>query len=50
VTNPDEWHEVMLLDRHAGAVNSATFSPDGKWIVTSGSDHTARVWDAATDK
>jgi WD40 repeat protein len=48
--NPTEWRQVLLLDRHAGPVNSATFSPDGKWIVTSGSDHTARVWDAATGK
>ena len=26
----------------------AHFSPDGLWIVTASSDHTARVWDAQT--
>jgi WD40 repeat protein len=26
-------------------VNSASFSPDGKRVVTASSDHTARVWD-----
>ena len=33
---------------HAGAVWSASFSPDGKWVVTASIDHTARLWDAAT--
>jgi WD40 repeat protein len=27
-------------------VNSAAFSPDGRWIVTASKDSTARVWDA----
>jgi WD40 repeat protein len=40
----------MLLDRHAGPVNRATYSPDGKRIVTSGSDHVARVWNASSGK
>ena len=29
-------------------VNSAAFSPDGQWAVTSGNDRTARVWDVKT--
>ena len=29
-------------------VNSAQFSPDGKYIVTASDDNTARVWDAKT--
>jgi len=36
--------------RHEGAVNSAAFSPDGKWVVTASADHSARVWEAATGK
>ena len=35
---------------HSEGVSSATFSPDGKRIVTASSDRTARVWDAATGK
>ena len=31
---------------HGGTVNSASFSPDGKRVVTSSYDKTARVWDA----
>jgi WD40 repeat protein len=31
-------------------VNRATFSPDGKWVVTASDDNTAQVWDAATGK
>ena len=39
---------VVLLLGHSGTVQSATFSPDGRRIVTASSDHTARVWDAQT--
>jgi eukaryotic-like serine/threonine-protein kinase len=31
---------------HTDHVNSAQFSPDGKWIVTASMDTTARLWDA----
>ena len=36
--------------KHDGNINSAVFSPDGKYIVTASLDNTARVWDAATGK
>ena len=26
------------------------FSPDGEWVATASSDHTAKVWDASTGK
>jgi roadblock/LC7 domain-containing protein len=41
---------VGELLRHDGVVNSAMFSPDGKWVATASADHSARVWEAATGK
>ncbi|MFZ4765553.1 MAG: toll/interleukin-1 receptor domain-containing protein [Roseimicrobium sp.] len=35
---------------HDSGVNCASFSADGKRIVTGSYDHTARIWDAATGK
>ena len=35
---------------HAGAVNSASFSPDGNMIVTASWDDTAKLWDVRTGK
>jgi len=39
--------ELMSFSPH-GAVASAEYSPDGKYVVTGSWDNTARVWDAAT--
>jgi WD40 repeat protein len=39
-----------LLKGHQGDVTSAAFSPDSKWVVTTSTDGTARVWDAATGR
>jgi hypothetical protein len=33
------------VNAHANSVLSASFSPDGRWIVTGSSDNTVRVWD-----
>jgi WD40 repeat protein/predicted Ser/Thr protein kinase len=33
---------------HDDDVNDVAFSPDGRWVLTASSDHTARVWDAAS--
>jgi WD40 repeat protein len=38
---------VRVLRGHAGAVYTAEFSPDGNFVLTSGADGTARLWDAA---
>jgi len=35
---------------HSGLVVSAAFSPDGKQVLTSSYDKTARLWDATTGK
>jgi hypothetical protein len=39
-----------ILQGHTDIVNSAVFSPDGQRIVTASDDHTARVWNAASDQ
>jgi WD40 repeat protein len=36
------------LEGHLGAVNSATFSPDGKTVATSSLDDTIRLWEVTT--
>jgi DNA repair exonuclease SbcCD nuclease subunit len=41
---------LFLLNGHSGPINSALFSPDGKYIITTGSDHKTILWDAATGK
>ncbi|HET7384913.1 MAG TPA: TIR domain-containing protein [Pseudolabrys sp.] len=39
---------VRRFEGHMAQVYDATFSPNGKQIVTAGADNTARIWDAAT--
>jgi WD40 repeat protein/serine/threonine protein kinase len=39
--------ERMSFSPH-GAVASANFSPDGRWIVTGSWDNSAKIWDVAT--
>ncbi|MBN4000734.1 ribosome assembly protein 4 [Nostoc sp. LPT] len=41
----DNIHERNQLKGHTSYVNSVSFSPDGKRIVTASADKTARVWD-----
>lgn len=37
--------EGAILRGHSGWVNYATFSPDGKYIVSASNDSTIRIWD-----
>src|SRR5581483_7427693 len=41
--------ERMSFSPH-GAVASARFSPDGKWVVTGSWDNSAKVWDIAAGR
>ncbi len=45
VTNPAQPRELAVLTGHTTLVYSASFSPDGRTLVTSGADSTARLWD-----
>ena len=36
--------DILTLEGHAGALNSACFSPDESLILTASSDKTARIW------
>jgi serine/threonine protein kinase len=39
---------VAQIKGHTGPVSAVAFAGDGRWIVTSGSDATVKVWNAAT--
>ncbi|HEV3262220.1 MAG TPA: WD40 repeat domain-containing protein [Gemmataceae bacterium] len=41
---------VARLTGHEGSIQSATFSPDSRWLVTTSADRTARTWEVATGK
>jgi len=46
VWSADGQGQPLVLTGHTGYVNSAKFSPDGKYIVSAADDQTARVWPA----
>jgi WD40 repeat protein/predicted chitinase/energy-coupling factor transporter ATP-binding protein EcfA2 len=48
VWNLDNGSFVASLNGHLDEIKSIAFSPDSKFIVTSGKDGTARVWDSRT--
>lgn len=43
-----EWNVRRRWNALQGAVNGATWTPDGERVLTAGSDGTIRVWDAAS--
>ncbi len=40
--------QIARLSWHKGAIQAASFSPDGTRVVTASNDQTARIWNAAT--
>jgi WD40 repeat protein len=42
--------ELATLDGHHGLLTDASFSHDGSKVVTAGTDHAARIWDAKTGR
>jgi WD40 repeat protein len=42
--------EILRLKGHSSSIKAASFSADGKMIITGSHDQTARLWDAFTGK
>jgi WD40 repeat protein len=40
----------LVLEGHAGGLESVAFSPDGKLLATSSQDSTVRLWEVETGK
>ncbi|MEW6128687.1 MAG: protein kinase [Acidobacteriota bacterium] len=43
----EDWQSRRLADGHTAAVRQATFSPDGRWLVSCSEDQQVIVWDFA---
>ena len=50
-TVPESGHErpeVLLQSGHSGTVTALQYTPDGRYLISGGSDGTAILWDVAT--
>jgi WD40 repeat protein len=43
--DPKLWKQESPLEGHSRSITSLTFSRTGKWLMSSSTDHTIRVWD-----
>lgn len=43
-----EWHSVVDVDAHRGAVYRLEASPCGQWVATASRDRSVAIWNAAT--
>src|SRR5271157_1924521 len=51
ITRQSAFPRVPLSSfRHDASLITASFSPDGRWVVTASEDGTARVWEVASGK
>jgi serine/threonine protein kinase len=50
LTPPEPVGEILKLAGHAGPVAAASWSPDGKRLLSAGEDGTLRLWDAGDGK
>jgi WD40 repeat protein len=41
---------VLALQSHAGGVTAVAFSPEGKYVVSTGFDRAVRFWDLAAGR
>jgi WD40 repeat protein/serine/threonine protein kinase len=48
ILNAETGEEMLTLKGHADYVNSASFSPDGKRIVSTSVDGSIKIWDSQT--
>lgn len=42
--------QLFTLRAHTGIITSLAFSPNGRWLVTTGTDRIAYIWDVATGR